>query len=335
MDVRYQGHPGLNVLGIGHPLAQVGYMQLHNIISSPSSAVYRQLTTFRSNIEKRKVWRPKDDIQFVFLCGANIDVDIPSKRREFLLDFSSKKLPHAKFFLAESMFKVLKAEGNKANLLDIENELSSLADFVIVILESESAFCELGAFATHKELRKKMIVINDSEHRNSESFINLGPVKAIDEISHGKHVIYYKMEEDGKWRGDGIGDVYKNIYDIIHKEPLKRRTRIKDLNPNISFTKESSRFIHDLIYFSSPISNAELSRVIKILFEKSNDKNLQKHIGLLCATEQIERKVNKEGVGLYSSMYSEPFFEYGVHDIHNIISSFKNMYFRYDRHRIK
>jgi hypothetical protein len=309
-------------------------MQLHDIISSPKSAVWRQLNSFRNNIEKKKIWRPKDDVQFVFLCGANIKIDTPSKRRQILLDFSSRNLPHAKFFLAESMFKILKAEGHKANLLDIENDLSSLADFVIVILESESAFCELGAFANHKELRKKLIVINDSGHKKSESFINLGPVKAIDEISDGEHVIYYKMETDGKWRGDGIGDVFKNIYDIIHKEPKKRRTRIQDFNPNKNFTKESLRFIHDLIYFSNPISISELSRVIKILFSVSNEKNLQKHLGLLCATEQVDRQVNKYDIGLYSSMYNETFFEYGLHDTYNIIASFKNMYFRHDRHRL-
>lgn len=305
-------------------------MQLHDLISSQKSAVWRQLIKFKSNINKNEIWRPKEDVQFVFLCGANINPGEPSRRRRTLMDFSSKNLPYAKFFLAESMFTVLKAEGHKANLLDIEKDLSSFADFVIIILESESAFCELGAFAAYKELRNKIIVINDSNHKSSPSFINLGPVKAIDEISGGNQVIHYKMGDNGKIYGDGIGDVFSKIYNLIHKEPKKRRSRVCNYNPNENFTKESLRFVHDLIYFSNPISLSEFSRILKTIFSHSNENNLQKHLALLCATGQVDRAES----GLYSSTYNEPFFEYGQHDINDLIASFKNMYFRHDKRRL-
>lgn len=309
---------------------KVGFMQLYNIISSPKSAVWRQLNFFRTTVEKKEIWRPTDDVQFVFLCGANIEPGIPSKRRQILLDFSSRNLPHAKFFLAESIFKVLEAEGHKANLLDIENDLSAFSDFVIVVLESESSFCELGAFATHKELREKLIVINDINHKESPSFINLGPVEAVKEISTGNHVLYYKMEADGKVRGDGIGDVFKKLHSLIHKKPKKRRTRVQKYDPNENFSKDSLRFVHDLIYLSSPVSLPELSRIIKVIFLSSKEKHLQKHLGLLCATEQVERS----DTGLYRSLYNQPFFEYELNDVTNLIASFKNMYFRYDRARL-
>lgn len=305
-------------------------MQLYNLISSPQSAVWRQLNTFRITVEKREIWRPIDDVQFVFLCGANIKPDTPSKRRQILLDFSSRNLPHAKFFLAESIFKILEAEGHKANLLDIENDLSAFSDFVIVVLESESSFCELGAFATHKELRKKLIVINDLNHKESQSFINLGPVEAVKEISSGNHILYYKMEIDGKNRGDGIGEVFNKLHGLIHKKPQKRRTRVQQYDPNENFSKDSLRFVHDLIYISSPVSLPELSRIIKVVFSSSKERQLQKHLGLLCATEQIERTSK----GLYLSLYNQPFFEYELNDITNLIASFKNMYFRYDRQRL-
>jgi hypothetical protein len=305
-------------------------MQLYNLISSPKSAVWRQLDTFRVTIERQEIWRPVDDVQFVFLCGANIKLGTPSKRRQILLDFSSKNLPHAKFFLAESIFQVLEAEGHRTNWLDIENDLSAFSDFVIVVLESESSFCELGAFATNTELRKKLIVINDLNHKKSQSFINLGPVEAINEISDGNHILYYKMEADGKIRGDGIGDVFKKLHGLIHKKPQTRRTRVQQYDPNKHFSKDSLRFVHDLIYFSSPVKLPELSRIIKVIFSTSKERQLQKHLGLLCATEQVER--TREG--LYQSLYRQPFFEYEPHDINNIIASFKNMYFRYDRQRL-
>ncbi len=312
---------------------KVGYMQLHDIISSKKSAVWKQLNSFRDAVDKDEIWRPTEDVQFVFLCGANISTGIPSKRRQLLLDFSSRNLPHAKFFLAESIFQILEAEGHKSNLLDIENDLSAFSDFVVVILESESAFCELGAFATHPELRKKLIVINDHNHRNSKSFINLGPVEAVKETSSGKHVLFYNMEPDGKTRGDGIGNIFKDIYRLIHKDPKGRRSRVKNFDPNKYFSKESLRFIHDLVYFSSPVTLPELSRIIKVLFSSSKEKQLQKHLGLLCATEQVER-LNINNVGYYSSLYNQPFFEYDLFDVNNLIAAFKNTYFRYDKKRL-
>lgn len=305
-------------------------MQLYEIISSEKSSVGKELQRFKIIISKDQIWRPTEDVQFVFLCGANIDTNTPSKRRQILLDFSSRNLPNTKFFLAESIFQILEAEGHKTNLLDIENDLSKFADYVIVILESESAFCELGAFATHKELRKKLIVINDYKHNMSESFIKLGPLQAISEISDGKNILYYNMDVEGKFYGDGIGDVFSELYKLIYKDPETRRTRVKEYNPNVYFTKDSLRFVHDLIYFTSPISFTELSRVIKKLFAQSKDKQLQKHLGLLCATEQIKRSDNKS----YYSLYNKSFFEYGIYDVHNLIASFKNLYYRYDFSRL-
>ena len=59
----------------------------------------------------------------------------------------------------------------------------------------KTPFCELGAFSINKELRKKLIVINDYNYRKSGSFINLGPIKAISEIADGKQILYYKMDQ--------------------------------------------------------------------------------------------------------------------------------------------
>ncbi len=306
-------------------------MQIFSALTSEKSAVWKAMQNFKTVISKKEIWRPKEDVQFVFLCGANIEEGVPSKRRQILLDFSSRHLSHTKFFLAESIFTILKAEGHKSNLLDIENELSKFSDFVVVILESESSFCELGAFALHEDLRKKLIVINDYNYKESTSFINLGPIKAISEITNGKNVLYYKMDKDGKENGDSIGDVFLNLHNLIQKKPKYRRKRVDECNPNNVFSKDSLRFIHDLVYFTNPISSVELSRIIKILFSKSHEPKLQKHLALLCATEQIRITKDK----LYYSLFNRSYFEYDTYDIYNLIAAFRNLYFRYDSARIK
>ncbi len=314
------------------PTLKVGFMHLHKIFCSPKSATGRSLSKFRQVLQNSKVWRPKEDVQFVFLCGANARKGIPSKRRQMLLDFASEKLPNSRFFLAESIFEFLKSTGYTSNFLDIENELSAFSDYVVIILESESAFCELGAFASHYDLRKKLIVINDKKHINSRSFINIGPIEAVLEVSSGKNVLYYSMDKHGKLEGDAIGDVFYHLQKLIHKTPRTRRTRVKRCDPNLEFSKNSLRLVHDLVFFTGPISMRDFKKVVKLLFAKCKENEIKKHLGLLSATDQIVKTAEN---GYYISTFNKPFFEYDGYDVYDLLASFKNLYFKYDPDRMK
>lgn len=306
-------------------------MLLTALLHSERSVVYQALQRLHLVILRNGVWRPTEDVQFVFLCGANREQGIPSRRREHLLEFSATQLPNTKFFLAESIFDSLRAGGHKDNILDVENELSQFADYIIMVLESESAFCELGAFASSPDLRKKLIVINDLRHKGVGSFIQLGPIKAIEETPGGdQKLLFYKMDPHGKTHGDGIGEVYAKLHKILHKEPRQRRNRVKQCDPNQFFTKDSLRFVHDLVFFTSPIYSEELSAIVEILFGRVWHKKLQQHLALLCAIEEI----TLIGKNLYRSRYDVPYFEYWPFDVHDILACFKNMYFRQDKERL-
>ena len=297
---------------------------------SENSSIYKVLKSFGDCAKNNRIWRPREDVDFIFLCGANLSkTRTPSKRRQHLLDFAYKNLPDTKFFLAEDLFDLLSKEGHKDNILDVENELSNLADKIIIVLESESAFCELGAFTGFSQLRDKIIVVNDVKHENSKSFINLGPLKAIEEISGRGNILYYKMEPSGRERGDGIGDIFSDLYKILHKKPSKKRTRAKNCDPNRLFTKDTIRFVHDLIYFSSPVYKTELSMIIRIIFGKSDDRKLNNHIAFLFAINEVSHLSS----GMYVSYKKRPYFEYDF-DIYQLIASFKNLYFKHDSKRL-
>lgn len=137
------------------------------------------------------------------------------------------------------MFSILKDEGHKGNILDIENLISDFSDFILIVLESPSAFTELGAFS-HEKLRSKLVVINSLEFEKEESFINLGPIKAIEETSGKDRIIYYKMSKDGVVNRDAIGDAFHQIYELF-KEPIKSAKKSVDLdllNPAKTSTKD-------------------------------------------------------------------------------------------------
>lgn len=299
-------------------------------LRNPCSAVNKALNALKDIINAKDVWSPREDVLFVFLCGANRGKDLCSKRREAILSFAKRNLPNTEFFLAESVFNVLKSEGHKKNILDVESDISAFADYVLIVLESESAFCELGAFASSKNTRNKLIVINDITHRYANSFINMGPIKAIEETVGEDKLLYYKMSQDGRERGDAIGHTFSELYNILNKEPATRRRRVEEFDPTHVFTKNSLRFMHDLIYFSGPILSSELKFILDELFGNKGGKQLNNHLGLLVATAQIATKNER----YYISTSHRPYFQYGKLDQFDVMAAFRTAHLRYDSQRI-
>lgn len=288
-----------------------------------------KIQKLKHSISSSKVFSPKDVSKFIFLCGANKDKENISERRRALMQFSEKHLPHTQFFLAEKMFSTLQKEGHKGNLLDIEHEISQFADHIILVLESPSSFAELGAFS-HNELRDKLIVINNSVFKHSESFINLGPLRAIEESSGANNIIYYKMNDDGVYRLDSIGDVYSSLYDLL-KDPIKGRSSaltLDDCNPASKFDKHSAMFIHDLIYFTGPINHKELAEITRQLFGDHNFK-LKEHIAILGAFGSVHR----DDSGFYRSLRGRSYYIYKF-DINKLISTFRNYLLKLHPERI-
>jgi len=183
---------------------------------------------------------------------------------------------------------------------------------------------------SHKELRKKLIVINDKQFENSDSFINLGPIKAIEEAIGKSHIISYKMKPDGVRVRDAIGDVFISLYELL-KKPLSAKSsamKPSSCNPGKSFNKDSVMFVHDLVYLAGPINHKELIELLVQIFGKEDFK-LSEHLAMLSAFMAIERN----GKGLYRSSLKACFLEYRF-DINKVISAFRNISQKYYPDRI-
>lgn len=283
-----------------------------------------ELSSLRKAILDSKVYNPKKAREFVFLCGANASNQNISARRKALMKFAETHLSDVLFFIAEDVFFTLEQEAHKGNLLDIEDNIAEFADKIIIVLESESAFTELGFFS-HTKLRNKLIVINNSKFIESKSFINMGPIKAIEETPGKERIIYYKMREDGVHKVDSIGDVYAPLYEILSRQHQKRSSPISpinldDCNPGIHFNKKSAMMVHDLIYFSGPILHAELVEVLKIIFGSQSFNKVKEHEALLVAINSLERSKKKHW---YKSKLRKPYYHYKF-DTNSLISVYRN-----------
>ena len=291
-----------------------------------------KIAIFRGHITTGNVVRPSDVSKFVFLCGANKEDRRISERRKALLSFAQHHLPKCKFFLAEKVFECLQEEGHRGNILDVENKISEFADTILIILESPSAFAELGAFS-HKELRNKLIVINDKKYHKSSSFINLGPIKAIEEAGGNERIVSYPMRPDGIDRMDAIGDTFAALHSQL-KVPAKSKSKSqplfeKDLDPKRVFNKDSAMLVHDLVYITGPIKYKELIMIMLKLFGQGSYDIVKQLLGLLVAFEAIE----KNDKALYKSKQNACFLSYPF-DVDSIISSFRNVCLKYHSDRI-
>jgi hypothetical protein len=267
----------------------------------------------------------------VFLCGANQREGVPSARRADIARFFGTTLPDARVIYAEGVFREFEKHGGKKNALDIEHEISRLADQIIIVLESESAFCELGAFA-HHTLRKKLIVINDARFRLSKSFINVGPLRAIEEDVSARNVLWYPMSPNGVTRGDGVGTTFHSLAALLKTNRLgKKSVPLVECHPRSS-SKESLLFAHDLIYLFGPLTYDELIEIYSVIFGRSSFDNCRHLLGILKEARFVDT-VNGPFGWAYRSLERKEFFLYPF-PTSNIVAAFRGFHYRSEPGRL-
>lgn len=127
----------------------------------------------------------------IFLCGGRTDQaasHAPSVREALLRHLPKRNsLGSSNIILAERANEAL-PDSNFTNLLDLEECIAAIVDAVVLIVESAGSICELGAFAKTDEIRRKMLIIIPNEHDNVKSFIKLGPLKYMRDISSSSEI---------------------------------------------------------------------------------------------------------------------------------------------------
>jgi hypothetical protein len=102
-----------------------------------------------------------------------------------------------------------------------------MAGAVVLIVEGTGAYAELGSFSVLEPLSKKLILIVNDTIIEKETFVNLGPIKYLDDQK--SHVfrynwnVHYKVNEQEPHKvslvltepKDGVNNVVELIYDKI------------------------------------------------------------------------------------------------------------------------
>ncbi len=223
----------------------------------------------------------KKDAVIVFVCGG--DTNRSSSKRKLFMDYITRNNQPFHFFLAE---RCINADSNyNVDLLTMEKRLADYSDCILIILESIGAFAELGAFAASDSLCKIILPINDQQFCDRESFINIGPLKKIDNLQGLGPTIHAKMNS------------FAHCFDLILTRLEKIRTNRKirlsfDLYSQfITNQKNRLLLVFELIKAFSPIKSKELIDFFIQVYGKRRYDCIHTDIPLLIALDFV-RKVD-------------------------------------------
>jgi hypothetical protein len=260
----------------------------------------------------------KADSILVFVCGAKPSTAVPGAR-DRLVQYAQRYLKHFQFFMAEDVFKALVADSNR-DLLSIEASLADLSDCIIIILESEGAFAELGAFTVRDDLAGIVLAINDIEHRGGDSFLSLGPLAKLEKKKFGP-VIYGNLKS-----------VLSTIPAIEQRLSKIKRTYNKrlDMSTSTAFHNRSAKhralFIHDLLRVFAPLKKKDLAAILNTLYSSSS-VDVEFELALLEALRLIKR--TNASYLLPTTPPGALFFEYHGFDVAKARSAALNHYHKY------
>jgi hypothetical protein len=307
------------------------------------SLLHRNIQSFKKTILSGETLLKKESI-LVFTCGKKPSNENPGGR-DLLLKYAEKFLSNFYFFIAENFFEALsKSDSGKddialSDLLKIEEKLTKYSDCIIIVLESSSAIAELGAFTIRSDLAEIVMVVNDTEFQDSESFISLGPLKRVDEKSKFRPVIYTKLESISR----SFADITERLQKI--KRGKNKRILFDTAQKFIGgyhdetdkkgdkFEKNRLLFIADIISLFSPLTFNELVSILKEIYGTGERYNfLHNEIKLLIALDLID--VDNEYY-YRTTKDINLFFEYSGLNTRQFRSAVMNHYYKRNRKRFR
>jgi hypothetical protein len=221
----------------------------------------------------------------VFLCGAK-----NSHAREHLRQYFHKHKPYRVFF-AEQIWEYLAATPS-LNSLELESRLATLADIVIIIVESPGALAELGAFAHHEPLRRKLLPVLDAQYQSDLSFINSGPVKWIDQDS----IFTPSIWTDLNLVSASVGEIVKRM------DKIPKRKRYSSLAAIADNDRDLLLFLVRLVALLEPVQASHVDFVVHRILGKSSATDL--HVDALLALAAALDLLNARSVPPFGRLYT-------------------------------
>lgn len=218
------------------------------------------------------------DSNIIFVCGGN---EGSHMRPQFEHVFQ-KLLSEYEFFKPEFAMKNYFALGDSEpfDIADFESLVGGLSLAIVLFPEAPGSFAELGYFSGQKELANKVVLVLDSNHQRSDSFISLGPASKIANVSKFQPTIQMNYEDP---------DFHLVSTRIIERVPLKKRRR--KFEP-VEFSKMSDfelfALIHRLVGLLILATPEDIESLLRSMFESHvNSSKIIKIISILVGSGRL------------------------------------------------
>jgi hypothetical protein len=219
----------------------------------------------------------------IFLCGGSVfDKKTLRYRIQEYFNKRQRNLHQQRYEISypEDVFDEILMSG-KYDLLSLESLLAQSVDLLIIVVESAGSIAELGAFVNDKDLRKKILAINDLSLKKKRSFINQGPIKLLKKTAPSS-VLYLDFNDPD------FEKLLKYIRTIINRE-TERSNDLTLLNIDT--------FILPLLYVTGSLKISAIKEIVKFVI---THKDFYEQITFSCLTSMAKRKLIEKKNGFYN-----------------------------------
>jgi hypothetical protein len=218
---------------------------------------------------------------FIFLCGGETNirsVEPVSIRDAIYRELAKSEAVEKRIRVAEH-YKDWSKDSVYRDLVSFERHLAELSSVIVLVLESPGSIAELGLFSVVEEFRGKLLVIIETGHYQSSSFIKLGPVDYLEKI-HGNSAECHRWTTDVHRTFDP-----KSAQELQPELAEAVLNRANKLAPEHSFRPNSwldaALLICDLLSLCSALTLREMKVSLEILGRPMQESELKQYLFLL------------------------------------------------------
>jgi hypothetical protein len=210
----------------------------------------------------------------LFLCGKSLD-DETGLRAAIAREIGRSRLTSLRFALVypEELFEELLSGPFHKDLLSRENLIADAVDAIVLVPESPGSLAELGAFANHEQLRRRLVCVQDIAYRRKKSFVNYGPIRLLTDKKVGK-VVYINPADIRI----SVRDILKAVGSVSGERSPQQLKAVNAIN--------ADRFLLACLFVLDDADEASLLQLVA----HASDVNEEDAAGVLAAGLAVLRR---------------------------------------------
>ncbi|KKC36533.1 hypothetical protein WH87_14200 [Devosia epidermidihirudinis] len=174
-------------------------------------------------------------------------------------------------------------KGNYKDILTFEAHIAQISELIVLFSESFGSAAELGAFAMVPDIAHRLLVVIDDEHFNANSFISLGPIRALENEFGPTSICVLNRNEIGIPNIRNVGDVKGNI--LSENLTIAFAAREKTSREHTTFDPNRPghviKFVVGLIQYYGALTIEEINFYLELIGLNTSTEILTNY--LLCA----------------------------------------------------